>query len=319
MPPRVRVHAFAAVLAALCRCGGADDCTLRPSAGGDAGQSRGCYCPAAARGVDDATGGVLEFGAATLPSFTVLAGAEREGLSQPRGLAFHPQRPCQLWAVNGGSNSVTVLFNPGTTGQSAEWRQDTCACHFMSRPTALAFGGTNAGSDNQDAVNFQDDSDLSSSAFGSFMTVGEDDNSFDGAAAQRGPNGGAIGGKRTGNDFMGPTLWSADLTEFAVRNNRMPEDFPANVLEKPEGSHLDMIHQQPFAMGAAWSGEGVRYWSWDGGVDSKYGAVTLTDFGPTDHGFGGYIHDDGGVRRYDIELKRVPGIAGHMLQQDGCA
>ena len=53
----------------------------------------------------------------------------------------------------------------------------------------------------------QVDADLPTSPLGSFMTVGEDDNSFDGAAAQRGPNGGAIGGKRTANDFMGPTLW----------------------------------------------------------------------------------------------------------------
>lgn len=296
-----------------------DDCTLRPSAGGDAGQSRGCYCPAASRG----TAAVVEFGAegrssrGPTPSFTVLAGAENEGLSQPRGLAFHPQRPCQLWAVNGGSNSVTVLFNPGTRGQSAEWRQDTCACHFMSRPTAIAFGGANSGSDNQQGVNFQVDSELPGSALGSFMTIGDDDNSFDGAAAQRGPHGGAIGGKRTANDFMGPTLWSADLEHFAVTNNRMPEDFPANVLQKPEGSHLDMIHQQPFGMGAAWSGDGVKYWSWDGGPDSRWGSVTLTDFGPTDHGYGGYNHDDGGVRRYDIYLKRVPGILGAMLVFSG--
>ncbi len=78
-----------------------------------------------------------------------------------------------------------------------------------------------------------------------------------------------------------------------------------------------MIHQQPFSMGAAYAGDGVRYWSWDGGADSKYGSVTLTDFGPTDHGFGGYIHEDGGVRRYDIDLLRVPGVSGHMLVQDG--
>ena len=78
-----------------------------------------------------------------------------------------------------------------------------------------------------------------------------------------------------------------------------------------------MIHQQPFSMGAAYAGDGVKYWSWDGGVDSKYGSVTLTDFGPTDHGFGGYIHEDGGVRRYDIDLLRVPGVSGHMLVQDG--
>ena len=115
----------------------------------------------------------------------------------------------------------------------------TCACHFMSRPTALAFGGANSGSDNQGAVNFEVASHLADNDLGSFMTVGEDDNSFDGAAAQRGPNGGAIGGKRTANDFMGPTLWSANLEEFAVTNNVMPDDFPANVLQKPEGSHLE--------------------------------------------------------------------------------
>eukprot|EP01043_Picozoa_sp_COSAG02_P077829 COSAG02_NODE_17235_length_1019_cov_1.563043_1_plen_222_part_10 len=219
--------AYASVFAVLPAIVLADDCTLRPSAGGDAGQARGCYCPVEARGDPS----VIEFGvngpegSSPAPTFTVLAGAEREGLSQPRGLAFHPQRSCQLWVVNGGSNSISVLFNPATEGQTAEWRQDTCACHFMSRPTAIAFGGANEGSDNQGGVNFQVDTDLSGNSLGSFMTVGDDDNSFDGAAAQRGPNGGAIGGKRTANDFMGPTLWAADLEHFAVTNNRMPEDF----------------------------------------------------------------------------------------------
>lgn len=297
----------------------ADDCTLRPSPHGDAGQDLGCHCPSEARGDPS----VIEFGVhgpggtGPAPTFTVLAGAENEGLSQPRGLAFHPQSPCQLWVVNGGSNSISVLFNPATQGQTVEWRQDTCACHFMNRPTAIAFGGSNEGSDNQHGVNFQVDADLPSSSLGSFMTVGDDDNSFDGAAAHRGPNGGAIGGKRTSNDFMGPTLWAADLEHFAVTNNRMPEDFPANVLLNPEGSHLDMIHQQPFSMGAAWSGDKVKYWSWDGGPDSRWGSVTLTDFGPTDHGYGGYNHSDGGVKRYDIFLQRIPGISGHMLVIDG--
>ena len=56
-------------------------------------------------------------------------------------------------------------------------------------------------------------------------------------------------GTRRGNNFMGPTLWPADLRKFAISNNDV---FPSDVTQLPEGSHLDMIHQMPYAMGVAW-------------------------------------------------------------------
>jgi hypothetical protein len=344
-------------------------CTNRPGsthprfAGQDGhGVSRNCYCPLNAR--DPAGAVVPELG--LHPVFTVLAGQE-SGLSLPTGLAFRPDRPCELWAVNSGDNSVVILFNPGSRGANArsstERRQDSCACHFMSRPSALAFLGGGQSSYNDarrgHPDRFLDPSVMQSApaavAGATFVTVHDDDNSFGG-----GSHDSTHGARRAGNNFMGPTLWSADLTKFAIENNQV---FPGNAHSTPEGSHLDMLHEHPFSMGVAWAGRNLRFWSWDGGLDSQYGSLTLSDFGSSDHGYGGckYAwhlralmppaccaiwpsstglltlvrhdslvraddHDDGGVRRFQLlanrdgrgngtvsELRRVPGVSGHMV------
>ena len=47
------------------------------------------------------------------------------------------------------------------------------------------------------------------------------------------------------DNYMGPTLWLADLDIFAKVN----QDYPGN---GKEGSHIDMLHESPLCMGIAW-------------------------------------------------------------------
>ena len=233
------------------------DCTLqagrrRPQAhfaGQDGGNMRkGCFCGPDGRG----DGTVPAFGYKSLPTFTVIAG-QPHGLSNPRALAFHPDRPCELWVANTGDNSITTIFNPGHINDTiSERRQDAYACHFMSRVSGLAFGGGNRGSrDDSDRFpqpqrgppynhgarsgrGFVDASHVGNStshAGGTFATSQEDDNSF--SRGSRSPS------HRAGDNFMGPTLWSADLNKFAIENNG---EFAGNAHEVPGA----LLHVHPW-------------------------------------------------------------------------
>ena len=107
--------------------------------------------------------------------------AAADGLDVPRDVAFHPDYPDQLWILNRGGPSVTIVDAVGTDGRDA-WvaqggRQD-CGEHFMAEPSALAFG---------------DNGFLATSHEADEVTP------------------------CTGNadeTFMGPTLWIADPDEF---------------------------------------------------------------------------------------------------------
>lgn len=80
--------------------------------------------------------------------------------------------------------------------------------------------------------------------------------------------------------FMGPALWNADPNIFATvfQNNW--------VSGLPLGSHIDMLHQSPFAMGIAADSAKV-YWVMDG----HFGNIVRYDF-VQDHGPG---YDDHGA------------------------
>lgn len=106
---------------------------------------------------------------------------------------------------------------------------------------------------------------------------------------------------RTGNytdetaDFIGPTLWSSDPTTFAVQP-------PGG-----NGSHLDMLHNSPFAVGIAHERDNV-YWVFNGNA----GSLDRYDF-RTDHGPGNADHSDGEVYRYgEGNFLRVPETPGHV-------
>lgn len=115
---------------------------------------------------------------------TVIAKAS-DGLNTPYDLDFHPdaQHPFELWVLNRGTNymgSTVTLYNAGTASQKANYLQDSYNGHFMTYPSAIAFG------DN-----------------GNFATTQEILNTS--------------GGPGT-SVFMGPTLWSSDTTIYARVN-----------------------------------------------------------------------------------------------------
>ncbi|MEO8067071.1 MAG: choice-of-anchor J domain-containing protein [Flavobacteriales bacterium] len=102
--------------------------------------------------------------------------------------------------------------------------------------------------------------------------------------------------------FMGPGLWSGDLDIFAtVFQNNWVNGFPL-------GSHRDMLHQSPFAMGIA-SDSAKVYWVMDG----HFGNIVRYDF-VEDHGPGYDDHSAGKIWRYtDVPVARVANIPSHMV------
>ncbi|MEO0602632.1 MAG: hypothetical protein AAF211_14415 [Myxococcota bacterium] len=99
--------------------------------------------------------------------------------------------------------------------------------------------------------------------------------------------------------FMGPSLWSSDLSLHGV--------------EPPggNGSHYDMLHGTPLCTGIAWEVDNV-YWAINGVV----GGLDRVDFAE-DHGPGQSDHSDGTYARFvEGELSRVADVPSH-LQVDG--
>lgn len=102
--------------------------------------------------------------------------------------------------------------------------------------------------------------------------------------------------------FMGPALWSTDTSIFA-RQEQSNWD-PNKLL----GSHLDMLHQSPFAMGIAHEKDNI-YWVYDG----YNGNICKYDF-KAEHIVGGDDHADGEIFRYsDVTVKRESGLPSHMV------
>lgn len=177
---------------------------------------------------------------------------EQDEPRRPAGLAFHPERPNELWIANYLDGSAIIVQDPGTASMKSTRRRDAAASHFMNRPTGLAFGVANT-----------------------WATCGD--------------NGGNVPG------FMGPTLFSADLSIFAATN--------ATGL----GSHLDMLHDSPFCMGIAHEAANV-YWVFDG----QHASLSRYDFA-VDHGPGNDDHSDGVIRRYvEGQLARKEGVPSGM-------
>ena len=106
--------------------------------------------------------------------------------------------------------------------------------------------------------------------------------------------------------FMGPALWSSDTSIYArvFQNNW--------VGSKPLGSHLDMLHQSPFAMGIAHDTANI-YWVFDG-FNSN---LCRYDFA-ADHSPGYDDHSNGIIWRYsDVILTRRVDTPGHMVEDKG--
>lgn len=196
-------------------------------------------------------------------TFTVI-GTAADGLDVVRDLAFNPGAPDQLWTFNMLSHGTVIFFDPGGAAQTSEVRIDAYGQHFMAYVSSAAFG------DN-----------------GNFATCQESRNEWN-------------VGPQAPDDFMGPSLWPADLDIFA----RVGQEFPPGA---QEGSHLDMLHQSPLCMGIAHDRDNV-YWAMDG----KRGTIVRYDF-QADHGPGGGDHSDGIITRYtDITVTRLENVPGHM-------
>jgi hypothetical protein len=215
-------------------------------------------------------------GPTLLTGMPVVVAATR--LSRPRDLDFNPRRPGELWVVNGGDHSVTLIHQAtaadvGTV--QVESRRDRAYSHFMPSPSSIAFGA--------DATN-----DLAPNAAlapGTFATCQESRNGQ--------PNG---LGQVVFNDFMGPVLWSSDLAIFARSDRQL-------------GSHLDMLHQSPLCMGITWEGQGNVYWT----VNGLSRSLARYDFA-LDHGIGNDNHDDGYIWRFLVgELGYVEGVPSHLF------
>jgi hypothetical protein len=218
-------------------------------------------------------------GSHTLDSATVtIAGNKKDGLRQPRDLAFNPDVPGELWVVNRGDYSANIYSDVGTPQQTSDNRLDPWAVHFMVDVSSIAMGGvTYSGSDSR-----------------TFGTCQESRNDY--------------GGAFPGDDFMGPSLWSADLDIFATTNPEAVEylsDLFGQYVDL--GSHLDMLHESPLCMGIAWESDNV-YWVFDG----DDGRIVRYDF-QEDHDVGFDDHSDGIIARYDTpNVKRKKDVPSHM-------
>ena len=222
---------------------------------------------------------------ADTPTMTVV-GTAKDGLNVPRDLEFHPDHPGELWIANRADDSTVTYFAPGTSEQTADHRIDRYANHFLEEASSIAFGAENT-----------------------FASCQESRNTYNGA--------------QRGNDFMGPTLWPADLEIYAKVNqggeslsaaqvDAMERDGICSTSDDPYGdgvlgSHIDMNHQSPDCMGIAHH-EGNAYWVFDG----HNGHIVYYDF-VEDHGPGGDDHSDGIVRRYpEADVLREPDVSSHL-------
>lgn len=107
-----------------------------------------------------------------------------------------------------------------------------------------------------------------------------------------------------GDNFMGPALWPSDSTIYAkVHQND-------NML----GSHCDMLHQSPWAMGIAHETKNV-YWIFDGNKPNSTLANTICKYDfAVPHEYGGDDHSDGLIWRYtDVKVMRVANVPSHMV------
>ena len=218
-------------------------------------------------------------GSHDLDSVTVTVVAERsDGLGTPRDLAFNPDVEGELWVVNRANDSATIFTDVGGAGQTSDMRVDPYAFHFMEEVSSIAMGG----------VTFAD------SDARTFGTCQESRNTYNGGARP--------------NDFMGPTLWSADHDIFASSNPEAIEyltdlfGFYTDL-----GSHLDMLHESPNCMGIAWEADNI-YWVYDG----HNATIARYDF-QADHHIGYDDHSDGIIGKVSgLTLTRLEDVPSHM-------
>lgn len=200
-------------------------------------------------------------GSAGSVTFTEIYTAPRAS-SELVDLAFAGADPTQLWVIGYGDDVVHVGSGV-TTDANGAWKDyhDPAALHFMHKPPALAMG-----------------------AAALWGVCGDNDNS------QNDP-------RRQPNYFMGPSLFTTDLSIFATQN-----------AQTGLGSHLDMLHNTSFCRGIAHEGEN-RYWTFNG----ELGSLDRYDFHQP-HAPGEEDHSDGEIYRYALgQVKGVAGVSSHLF------
>ena len=215
-----------------------------------------------------------DIGAVTV---TVVA-VKSDGLRTPRDLAFNPDVEGELWVVNRQNDSATIFSNVGEADQISDMRTDPYGFHFLEEVSSIAMG----------AVTFAD------SDARTFGTCQESRNTYNDRARP--------------NDFMGPTLWSADHAIFGESNPDAVEylsDLWDTYVDL--GSHLDMLHESPNCMGIAWEVDNV-YWVYDG----LNATIARYDFAE-DHHIGFDDHSDGIIGKVsDLTVTRLEDVPSHM-------
>lgn len=175
------------------------------------------------------------------------------GYSNPTDLDFSPSAGNELWIVNQGNESILVVDDAtGTafTGELINAGDEVGAWgHFLSNPSGIAFGANTS-------------------------TAG---NGWTFATSQDSNNG--------GNNFMGPTLWSADRSVIG--------HYPTPTPAWWNTSHLDMLHSTTWGKGIAHE-SGNIYWT----LGNAY--YTLSGTPQTS------------VARYNFNQDHTPGMDNHV-------
>lgn len=196
--------------------------------------------------------------------------------SDPMDLDFSRAAPNELWVVNKANQSI-VIINDVTaasfSGDKLDASDEVGAWgHFLSKPSGIAFGAQTSGAGN-----------------GWTFATSQDSN-----------NG--------GNNFMGPTLWSADRTVIGKIPNPLPSNWNT--------SHLDMLHSTTWGKGIAWEAGntywtlGICYFSVVGGNPQV--AVTRYNFNG-DHTPGQDDHSDGYKWHYARgQIAMTSGVPSHL-------
>ena len=149
-------------------------------------------------------------------------------VSHPRDLDFHPDLSRkELWVVNkstenSGGTTVTI-WDAGEDTQTSEMKQDGNAWHFMSLPTAMAFG--------------------------------ENGNWANSPGVQDSNHGGGT--------FTGPALWSSDPAIYAIVGSPSTAEFNGSHLDMLHGSPFSMgiahLIDNTYFVYDSWNNEIVKY------------------------------------------------------------
>jgi len=149
-------------------------------------------------------------------------------VDHPRDLDFHPQlSKKELWVANRGTEnsggSTVTINNAGESNQTEAYVQDGNAWHFMSLPTAIAFG------DNGNWANST----------------------------------GVLDANHNGGTFTGPALWSSDLSIYGIIGNPSTAEFNGSHLDMLHGSPYCMgiahVEDNTYFVYDSYNNELVKY------------------------------------------------------------